>query len=249
MKQTGNLPNLNTGLCAMKISKTEKMRRFILRAISCLIPCRRARRAFRFRHGLTKYGLDHIQYNIGDCSYLGSGTVISNPEKTVIGSYCSISHEVYIDPTAHSLHFLTTHSFIHNRENGTIDNSIAVPEHNLVKPEFETSMPVIIDNDVWIGYRAIIMPGVHIHDGAVIAAGAIVTKDIPPYAIAAGVPAKVIKYRFSQPVIDDLLRLKWWEYPKSFIAELPFSDIPACIKKLESAKHLKEKKNVQPNIR
>jgi len=224
-----------------KTDKNTKLRHFFLRLISCLIPDRQARRAFRFRHGLTKYGLDHIKYNIGDCSYLGNNTVISNPENTVIGRYCSISHEVYIGPTAHSLHYLTTHSFIQNKENGTIDNSIIVPEHNLVKPESDTSKPVIIDNDVWIGYRAIIMPGVHIHDGAVIAAGAIVTKDIPPYAIAAGVPAKVIKYRFSQHVIDELLRLKWWEYPKSFIIELPFSDIESCIKKLEANKKLREK--------
>ena len=70
-----------------------------------------------------------------------------------------------------------------------------------------------IGNDVWIGMDVHIMSNVTIGDGAIIAAGAIVTKDVPPYAIVGGVPAKVLKYRFSQDIIDKLLKIKWWNWP------------------------------------
>lgn len=72
---------------------------------------------------------------------------------------------------------------------------------------------VIIGNDVWIGYGAKIMSGVTIGDGAVIATGAIVTHHIPPYAVVAGTPARVVKYRFSQTIIQKLLKIQWWNWP------------------------------------
>lgn len=74
-------------------------------------------------------------------------------------------------------------------------------------------------NDVWIGYEAIIMAGVTIGDGAIIGARAVVTKDIPPYTIVGGVPAKPIKKRFSQENIDILLKIKWWDWSKERISK------------------------------
>lgn len=224
----------------MKTTKTSGLKRIFLRLLSCCILNRQRRRAFRFRHGLTRYALNQEKYNLGTGTYLGDGTVISNPEETTIGKFCSVSHQVYIGPTAHSLHYLTTHSFVSQEDNGTIDNVIRVPKENLVRSEFETSKPVIIGNDVWIGLRAIIMAGVKIHDGAVVASGAVVTKDVPPYAIVAGVPARVIKYRFPQEVIQELLELRWWDFPKDFIVTLPFSDVEKCISLLKQHIHLRE---------
>ena len=78
---------------------------------------------------------------------------------------------------------------------------------------------IIIDDDVWIGYRSTILSGVHVSKGAVIAAGAVVTHDVPPYAIVAGVPARVIGYRFSEEMIAKLLELKWWDWPEEKILE------------------------------
>ena len=77
----------------------------------------------------------------------------------------------------------------------------------------------VVGNDVWIGYEAVILAGVKIGDGAIIGARAVVTKDVPPYTIVGGVPAKFIRKRFSDEVIDALLRLKWWELPPDRILE------------------------------
>jgi len=76
---------------------------------------------------------------------------------------------------------------------------------------FEELKRTQIGNDVWIGARAIVLDGISIGDGAVIAAGAVVTKDVPPYAIVGGVPAKLIRYRFEDDVIQELLKWKWWD--------------------------------------
>ena len=78
---------------------------------------------------------------------------------------------------------------------------------------------IVVDDDVWIGHHATILTGVHIGQGAVIGAGALVNSDIPPYAIAVGVPAKVIRYRFSQEIIEKMLQLKWWQWPDEEIRE------------------------------
>lgn len=78
---------------------------------------------------------------------------------------------------------------------------------------------IVIGNDVWIGYEAIVMQGVTIGDGAIIGARAVVTKDVPPYTIVGGVPAKPIRKRFSDEMISQLLEIKWWEWPYDKIKE------------------------------
>lgn len=84
---------------------------------------------------------------------------------------------------------------------------------------FEDYKPITIGNDVFIGEAAMIMGGVKIGDGAIVAARSVVTKDVPPYAIAAGVPARVVKYRFDQDTINRLLEIKWWDLPEQEITE------------------------------
>ena len=77
----------------------------------------------------------------------------------------------------------------------------------------------MIGNDVWIGRNAIILPGNTIGDGAIIAAGAVVTHDVPPYTIVGGVPARPIRKRFSDDIIEKLLEIKWWDWPEEKIVE------------------------------
>lgn len=138
--------------------------------------------------------------SIGDYSY------ISGPRSFVrncsIGKYCSIARNVIIGVDDHNIHFLTTSPIITDKHYGFIQTSVSEPQKKLVQ----------IGNDVWIGINAIIMRGVTIGDGAVIAAGSVVTKDVEPYSVCGGVPAKHIKYRFSKEIIDKLLIIKWWNW-------------------------------------
>lgn len=78
---------------------------------------------------------------------------------------------------------------------------------------------IVIGNDVWIGYKAIILAGVKIGDGAIIGTRALVTKDVPAYSIVGGIPAKIIRRRFSEDIINELEILKWWDWPKQKIAQ------------------------------
>ena len=142
---------------------------------------------------------------IGDMTYTGTDTCIMWAE---VGKFCCISRTVDIGGNEHNYHAAAMMPAY--RTKNKLGGAIA-KHHN------ET--PVIVGHDVWIGQGVSIVrkEGLTIGTGAVIGAGAVVTKSIPPYAIAVGIPAKVIKYRFPQPVIDRLLEIKWWDWPKEEI--------------------------------
>lgn len=125
---------------------------------------------------------------IGDYSYVNKNSSVEN---AIIGKYCSISSGVWICPTEHDISFRTTSPFINKNAN-------------------KKRECVEIGNDVLISLNVIILEGIKIGDGAVIGAGAIVTKDVKPYEIVGGVPAKHIKWRFSEEKIATLLSLRWW---------------------------------------
>lgn len=114
------------------------------------------------------------------------------------------------------------------------------PEFTWIKGHPQSKGDVIIGNDVWIGRDAMIMSGVTIGDGAVVAARSVVTKDVPPYALVAGVPAKLVRMRFDDATIEYLLELKWWDLPydqiKLIIPELMSNDIEGLKKKMQDVK-------------
>lgn len=91
---------------------------------------------------------------------------------------------------------------------------------------------IIIGNDVWIGFEAVILAGVTVGDGAVIGTRAVVTKDVPPYTIVGGVPAKPMKKRFDEDTISDLLCTKWWDWPNEKIARNIAAIQSGCIREL-----------------
>jgi len=123
---------------------------------------------------------------------------------TTIGRYCSIAGSVRAMNRNHPLHFCSTHAFFFN------------PALGMVAQDPLEYTPLQIGSDVWIGHNAIIMPAVtSIGHGAVIAAGAVVNKDVPPYAIIVGNPARIVRYRFAPAQIERLLQQKWWEKPLS----------------------------------
>ena len=92
-------------------------------------------------------------------------------------------------------------------------------EKENVTEAWDNKGDINIGNDVWIGYEAVILAGVTVGDGAVIGTRAVVTKDVPPYTVVGGVPAKPIKRRFSEERIDQLLKMRWWDWPEEKIAE------------------------------
>ncbi len=220
---------------------------FSIRLISCFILSKNGRKKFRKLFLLkplnteTKYEKNRRLYNMGKHSYMHNGTIVLNPEKTVIGAYTSIGHDCDIGACMHPIHTLSTHTFIYafdDYETTGLKNKKAI-KHYLDDGKKE----VIIGNDVWIGAKAVIMNGVHIGDGAIIGSSAVVTKDVPPYAVVVGIPAKIIKYRFDNETIKHLLELKWWEYPEEVILDLPYDDVQACIKLLKENINLRGKLN------
>jgi len=140
---------------------------------------------------------------IGRYTYISSHTDV---EGAVIGKFCSISDHCRIGMGGHNLRTVST-SPIFTEKNNAIQTQWV--DHNSYAPEDKLA---VLGNDVWVGSHALINGGVTIGDGAVIGAGAVVIKDVPPYAVVGGVPAKVIKYRFSEDVIERLLKLKWWDF-------------------------------------
>lgn len=146
---------------------------------------------------------------IGNHSYTGKNTTIINSK---IGNFCSVSWNVTIGGANHDYKKITTHSFLYNNADKIRPDNIP-PAYNRFTDICE------VGSDVWIGTGAVVLRGVRIHDGAVIGAGTIVTKDVPPYAVVVGNPGKIIKYRFSEKIINDLLKIKWWEWEDSKITE------------------------------
>lgn len=140
---------------------------------------------------------------VGDYSYImENGDVIYSS----IGKFCSIASMVRLNPGNHPMHRATQHHFTYRSE------QFGLGEDDPQVFASRRSRPVEVGHDVWVGYGAIILPGVRIGTGAVVGAGSVVTKNIEPYTIVAGVPAKPIRKRFSDIIQDALLRIRWWDW-------------------------------------
>ena len=139
-------------------------------------------------------------------------------EKLIIGKFCSIAcgTKFLFNCANHTLKSLSTYTFPLFYEEWELEKSN-------ITTAWDNKGDIVIGNDVWIGYEAVIMAGVHIGDGAIIAARAVVTKDVPPYTIVGGTPAKEIRKRFDAEVIQQLLMLKWWDWSTDEIRQcLPY---------------------------
>lgn len=146
---------------------------------------------------------------IGEHSYIQRDSKIFN---SVIGKFCSIASNVTIAPGIHPTNQVSTHPafFLQN-------TPLAITFAD--RDYFAFSKKVEIGNDVWIGERAIILDGITIGSGAIIAAGSVVTKNVQPYAVVGGVPAKFIRYRFSEAQIEFLLKFNWWDRDQQWISD------------------------------
>lgn len=148
---------------------------------------------------------------INSYTYLGKNCLVQN---TSIGKFCSIANEVLIGLGNHPLDLLSTSPLFYNRINPL---QISLIKKDLGIVEYR---PINIGNDVWIGTRSIIMDGVSVGIGAVIAANSVVTKDVPPFAVVGGVPAKIIKYRFALEKAEEIINTKWWDFPVNKICNM-----------------------------
>ena len=137
-----------------------------------------------------------------------------NKDKLMIGKFCSIAcgAKFIFNSANHTLTSLSTYPFPIFFEEWELDRKD-------VANAWDNKGNIVIGNDVWIGYEAVIFAGVTIGDGAIIGTRAVVTKDVPPYTIVGGVPAKPIRKRFSENVIKTLLEIKWWDWSREKISE------------------------------
>lgn len=151
-----------------------------------------------------------------------------NNDKLIVGKFCSIACGAKFMFTSgnHTMKSLSTYTFPIFFDEWELD-----PVN--IRDAWDNKGDIVIGNDVWIGYEAVIMQGVTIGDGAIIGTRALVTKDVPPYTIVGGAPAKPIKNRFSEEIIAKLLEMKWWDWPeeriKANIAAIQRGDIEALI--------------------
>ena len=140
-----------------------------------------------------------------------------NHERLRIGKFCSIAcgAKFLFNCANHSLRSLSTYTFPLFYDEWELDKAD-------VASAWDNKGDIVIGNDVWIGFEAVIMAGVHIGNGAIIRARAVVTKDVAPYTIVGGVPARAIRKRFDDATISRLESLRWWDWPKERIRrELP----------------------------
>ena len=150
-----------------------------------------------------------------------------NQDQLIIGKFCSIASGVkfLFNSANHTLSSLSTYPFSLFFEEWGLDKK------NVVE-SWDNKGDIIIGNDVWIGFEAVLLAGVTIGNGAIIGTRAVVTKDVPPYTIVGGIPAKPIKKRFDEDTISDLLCIKWWDWSNEKIAQNISAIQSGCIKEL-----------------
>lgn len=150
-------------------------------------------------HGSTIKSIVEIR----EGTYINGKIHIVGTSKVTIGKYCAIGADVRIASSNHDVSYANLQTkFANQHFNQSVDT---------------TKGPVVIGNNVWIGDMVIILSGVTVGDGAVLAAGAIVTKSVPSFAVVGGNPAKIIKFRFSKSTIKQLLEIKWWDWSRKKI--------------------------------
>lgn len=137
-----------------------------------------------------------------------------NGDKLIIGKFCSIAcgAKFLFTSANHKMSSLSTYPFPIFYEEWGLDAKD-------IRNAWDNKGNIIIGNDVWIGYEAVIMAGVTIGDGAIIGTRAVVTKDVPPYTIVGGVPAKPIRKRFDDATVERLIKLRWWDWEHEKIAQ------------------------------
>lgn len=173
---------------------------------------------------------------------VGAFSMVHGPGECVgvsIGRYCSIAPYAVLGANEHSIDWLSTSSLLENPNLfGWSKLTQIVPEQTAElkgTPFADSIRPIVIGHDVWIGQSAFVRGRVTIGNGAVVAAGSIVTRDVEPYSIVAGNPARHVRYRFDERTIEQLELLKWWEYSAFDLIPLGLNNVESAIEKISEA--------------
>jgi len=142
---------------------------------------------------------------IGDHTRINGPIRIVGFQRVTIGKYCAFGANITVVSTNHLLHHANLQVELQRRFGFT--------------PLVEDRGPITIGHNVWIGDHAVLLPGVKVGDGAVVGASSVVTRDVPPFSIAAGVPARILKRRFDDSIIRELLAVRWWDWPAEKMAK------------------------------
>lgn len=175
----------------------------------------------------------HGPCKVGAFSYFNGEAEIFHAR---IGRYCSFAPGVVIGPGEHPVAHLSTHPFAFGGGGNRFKNN---PDYDAIRATGGSTVkhrPTVIGHDVWIGTRAFISQGVTIGHGSIVAAGAVVTKDVPPYSIVGGVPARLIRPRFDKAISARLLALSWWDWSleRELVGKLDFANIENALLQLET---------------
>ncbi|WP_313405471.1 DapH/DapD/GlmU-related protein [Aeromicrobium sp.] len=157
-------------------------------------------------------------------------------QSATIGRYCEFAPDVLVGATGHPLTWLGVNSFQYKHAtwgwHPSADRSEVIDPEAGGRASFRGE-PSVIGNDVWIGAKVVVLRGVTIGDGAVVAAGAVVTEDVAPYSIVGGIPARPIRDRVDPQTRERLLELAWWRFSPNQLAGVAFDDLPRAIEQVE----------------
>ncbi|WP_081973256.1 CatB-related O-acetyltransferase [Paracoccus sanguinis] len=175
-------------------------------------------------------------FSIGAFSYLSGGFFYHSH----IGRYCSLASDLHVGQGNHPTNWLSTHPFQYQRLKYTVGAGYA--DRDIYYADLETAdnstvtkpERTVIGNDVWIGYGAYVRNGVTIGDGAVVGARSVVTKDVPPYAVVVGHPARIIEYRFDEAICARLLQSRWWRFAPWQLRHVNFGAIDEAVAQVEA---------------
>jgi phosphonate metabolism protein (transferase hexapeptide repeat family) len=152
---------------------------------------------------------------VSECSFGDYSYIVADADiiYATVGKFCSIAAHTRINPGNHPLERVALNHFTYR------SSAYGLGEDDADFFQWRRDHHVTLGNDVWIGHGAILLPGVSVGNGAAIGAGAVVSKDVPPFAIGVGVPGRVLRYRFTPEIIAALERIAWWDWPHARLRE------------------------------